>query len=535
MSEESSGSSGSPESAAAGTEEGHSPGATGGAHGGRTTAPVAPPDAQLIATLRDALTAGRYTVDAVNDRLGPVGQAALGRNHTLPGSHALGSDDDPQATLIRLWPLQSEVSTAAVERALPGMLDALVTAGVLHRDGDRIRSAVDLAPYDGDDGTAGWIVSDHTPGMDGRIDEVGDDYVLGVSSASVTLAQIAARNPVGRALDLGSGCGVQSLHLARHADHVVATDLNRRAVTAAAWTFALNDVAVELRHGDLWQPVAGETFDQVISNPPYVMSPPGTAHLTYRESSLPGDDLVRTVALGAADRLNPGGTAQVLANWIHPADGDWRERLAGWFTGSGCAVHVVQREVLDPAEYAEMWLLDAGLQGGPRYRAAYEQWLRHLASTGVAGIGMGWILLYRSESDDPDVTIEHWPSPVAQPVGDALAQRPGQLAVAVRPDDQLLGTRLTLADDVLTETLGPPGAADPSAIVLVQHRGLCRRVQVDTALAGVVGACDGELAVGQLIAAVAGLLDEDETAVTHRLLPRLRELISYGMLIGGPA
>ena len=55
---------------------------------------------------------------------------------------------------------------------------------------------------------------------------------------------------------------------------MVATDLNPRALDLARITFALNRTAVDLRLGDLYQPVAGERFDLVTANPPYVMSPP---------------------------------------------------------------------------------------------------------------------------------------------------------------------------------------------------------------------------------------------------------------------
>ena len=70
--------------------------------------------------------------------------------------------------------------------------------------------------------------------------------MLGVSSASTTLAQLTVRRPVGRALDLGTGCGVQSLHLARHARSVTATDLNPRALELAALTAAVDALAEPL-------------------------------------------------------------------------------------------------------------------------------------------------------------------------------------------------------------------------------------------------------------------------------------------------
>ena len=86
--------------------------------------------------------------------------------------------------------------------------------------------------------------------------------MLGISAASTSLAQLTIREPVGSALDLGTGCGVQALHLAGHADRVVATDVNRRALEIARFNAELNELApVEVRDGSYFEPVAGERFD----------------------------------------------------------------------------------------------------------------------------------------------------------------------------------------------------------------------------------------------------------------------------------
>ena len=49
----------------------------------------------------------------------------------------------------------------------------------------------------------------------------------------------------------------------------------------------------------------------------------------------------------------------------------WDERLRTWVGDSGCDVWVVQREVLDPAEFVELWLRDASERarktGKPQY------------------------------------------------------------------------------------------------------------------------------------------------------------------------
>src|SRR5262249_12448485 len=157
---------------------------------------------------------------------------------------------------------------------------------------------------------------------------------------------------VGSALDLGTGCGVQALHLSTHARHVVATDLSPRALRFAATTAGLAGLGWDLREGDMTRPVRGERFDLVVSNPPFVAGP-GTATHTYRDSGRPGDALCADLASKATSLLNPGGTIQFLANWLHVRGEDWAERVAGWFAGSGLDVWVIQREVSDPHSYVD--------------------------------------------------------------------------------------------------------------------------------------------------------------------------------------
>ncbi|NED63788.1 methyltransferase, partial [Streptomyces sp. SID10244] len=75
---------------------------------------------------------------------------------------------------------------------------------------------------------------------------------------SVSLARAVIRTPVRRALDIGTGCGIQALHLGTHCDEIVATDTNERALALAGATARLNGMRWELRSGSLFEPVAGE-------------------------------------------------------------------------------------------------------------------------------------------------------------------------------------------------------------------------------------------------------------------------------------
>jgi hypothetical protein len=486
--------------------------------------------------LREALRTAHYTVGAVTELLGPVADAALRRNETVPGLLALTGDGGPLATLTRLWPLQDTVPASDAERALPGLVVPLCNAAVLERSGGQVRARLDLRPYAADDADL-WVLSDLTPGLSGRSPRTAADYVLGVSQASTSLAQLTVRRPVGRALDLGTGCGVQALHLAGHSTAVVATDVNERCLQATRFNAALNGTAIDVRSGSLFEPVPGERFDLVVTNPPFVISPGTGERLVYRDSGLPGDEVVRRVVTAAPGHLAPGGWCQVLANWAHVEGQPWEERISGWLDGSGCDAWVVQREVVDPAQYVEMWLTDAGLHGAPGYVERYDAWLSWFTEQRIEAIGFGWLNLRLQDSPGRQVLrIEEWPYEIEQPIGPEVLAWAERIDLLDRLDDEaLLTSRLVRRTDVLQETVGPPGAADPEVIVLRQQRGLRRARQVDTVTAALVGAADGDLAAGQILDAVAQLLERTPAALRREYVAGLRDLVAEGFLVATPA
>lgn len=489
-----------------------------------------------ISRLRDSLLAADYTLDPVLDRIGSAGQDGLTRNVTIPALDALDGADDPQATLIRLFPLQEPQPRASVAAALP--LDDLLATGALRLEGELVKAAIDIRPYGFDDGQpglqpfTGWVVSDPMPGLNLRVTPTRPDYVLGVSPASTTLAQMTMPAGVNRALDLGTGCGVQSLHLARHADSIVATDLNPRALELARITAGLNGLTLDTRLGSLYEPVLDDRFDLIVSNPPYVMSPPdqGGQRLVYRENNFVGDGLVETVVRQAPGHLTPGGTLQVLANWADTAERGWQDRLAEWVEGTDADLWVIEREYLDPYAYIEIWLNDAGLAGSEQWAPRYREWLDYFNQLGITGVGMGWITLTRAGRDKPLVEFETWPWDVQQPVGPALGRRVVDNSRLSRPDEQLLAARWVLRGDVVQESMGTPGASDPSHVVLRQSTGLKRAIEVDTATGGILGACDGELALGTIVDAVASLLGLDPAQTRTQALAVIRGAIAEGFL-----
>ena len=78
-------------------------------------------------------------------------------------------------------------------------------------------------------------------------------------------------------LDLCTGSGLLAVTAALSgAGRVVAADASRAALLSAWLNARLNGVRVVPRHGDLFAAVAGERFDLIVSNPPYLPGPDPT-------------------------------------------------------------------------------------------------------------------------------------------------------------------------------------------------------------------------------------------------------------------
>ncbi|MFI5548765.1 methyltransferase [Streptomyces sp. NPDC051738] len=498
----------------------------------------------VAARLREALLGASFTADGLLELLGAPAYAALARSETVPALRATRGDT-PLEALVRLFLLQQPVPHARVAGVLP--VDACLESGWLVRvgehsdgsddsgdaDGD-LAATVDVRPYGGPGGEDWYIVSDLgcAVGGAGGIGNKGEGVVLGVGGASTTLAGITVRRPVASALDLGTGSGIQALHAAQHATHVTATDLNPRALHITALTLALSGApAAELREGSLFEPLRnGETYDLIVSNPPFVISP--GARLTYRDGGMGGDDLCRSIVQGAGERLNEGGFAHFLANWQHVEGEDWQDRLRSWVP-RGCDAWIVQREVQDISQYAELWLRDAGDHRGDvaEYQARYDAWLDEFEARKVKAVGFGWITLRKASAAVPSITVEEWPHPVEQPLGDTVVAHFERLDyLRVRDDAALLEEHFRLVGEVVQEQIGLPGAEDPEHVVLRQHRGMRRATQVDTVGAGFAGVCDGSLSAGRILDAIAQLMGEDPVLLRDRTPAQIRLLVEQGFL-----
>lgn len=529
-------------------------------------APAAPQDvvgvdAALIARLRDDLESAGFTVDALDELWGEEAAAALFRGQRVAARRAAEpgvARHEPLAVLATAFVLGLPVGAQALASALPALgIEGAWSLGLVALDegGERsettwARPLVDLRPYSYFDGDAGdgswWICSDLGELALGRA--LREDHVLGVGGASNTLSAIMIRDRVGAALDLGTGCGIQALHAARHADRVVATDISHRALRFAEFNALLNGVhTIEFRHGNLFEPVAGESFDLIVSNPPFVITPrvTGVPEYEYRDGGLTGDAIVQAVMRGVREHLDPGGIAQFLGNWEYHGEGEAFDRVRSWLGDEqepgGLDAWIVERELQDAPQYAETWIRDGGTRrGSDDFERLTDAWLDDFAARDVRYVGFGYVTLRRPI--DGAVTLRRFESVTSTGSQESVASSEGGLGshlvrglrmaqwLASVDDEQLRLATLITAPDVTEERHYWPGDDDPTMLALLQGGGFGRRLKADTALAAFVGACDGDLPVGVIVGALADLLDVDAAELGADLLPRVRELIFVGML-----
>ncbi|WP_305094812.1 methyltransferase [Prescottella sp. R16] len=477
--------------------------------------------------LREALTRARYDIDSIVDLIGADAHAALSRHEPVPARRASRSGGD-LGQLIRLFLLDDDCPADGVAAALhPLDLDTAVAAGLVSRDGDTVRAELDLRPLDLGTGNR-WALSD----LDGslRPRATADDHVIGVGEASMTLLRGTPTAPAGTVLDVGTGCGIQALRAADYAGTVTVTDINPRALTLTAATAALNGLDFEILEGSWFEPVAGRRFERIVANPPFVVGEAKVTH-SYRDSGLDLDGASELMISNAVDHLVPGGTAAMLASWLHVDGEDWRHRVASWLPAHGVDAWIVQRDVADPALYVGTWLRDGGADPrDPATEARANAWLDHLEEAGVDGIGFGFVYLRRTDAPS-DILCEDLRHGFEDPLGDeALAYF--ERLTWLR-DHDVLTARFTVRPDTALERVYLPGEDGWSQVVARVHRGGGPQWQhdVDDLAASLLAGmrADG-LPLEELLTLLAFANGEDEDELAAAAVPLVHALVRHGLI-----
>ncbi len=153
-----------------------------------------------------------------------------------------------------------------------------------------------------------YLVSDQSRTLGAPMEEVPVDVVYSaLPSTTSEFMQSLPNTACDSLLDIGTGTGVAALYAASHyARQAWAVDITERSVRVCEFNARMNAIEnVSVRKGDLYQPVADQTFDRIVAHPPYM--PALDSRLIFRDGGEDGEQLTRRIIQGLPDRLRPGG------------------------------------------------------------------------------------------------------------------------------------------------------------------------------------------------------------------------------------
>jgi methylase of polypeptide subunit release factors len=452
-------------------------------------------------------------------QLSPESAAALQKIFQTSGFIALSKGDFPDKspaliTLIRLFVRAEAVTVDEVARALsPLKPDELIHSGLLHQDGDLVQSLLQAQSYQG------LIFF-----SDFRYHEHAEDYVLPVGPSGAHLAGITIRRPVQSALDLGCGCGLQSLLTAQHCTRVTATDINPRALAMTRLNADLNGASnIELLEGSYLEPVQGRRFDLMLANLPYVISP--GKNLMYRDAQ--GDAYLHQLIREIPAFLTEGGYAQLISNWVRKKEDSWWGSLETTLEELGMDAWLIHNGSLDSEEYADRWLGNDSLLKKDRRKLAKtkDAWLQFFDDQGIERIALGDIILRRRTCEQNWVCSASVTKTLEYPAGEQLARLfETQDFLASLPDDEALLETVLIPLDMEVQS-----GEDERGLRAVTTMGFNFQVILSPFTAEVIAHLDGRTRLNDAIQKTGQGMDDNPT-----FLLEIQTLLGLGMLAKSP-
>ncbi|HEY5982514.1 MAG TPA: methyltransferase, partial [Anaerolineales bacterium] len=341
--------------------------------------------------------------------VGVLNRSGYGATQELRFSRGPASLEDSPGYLLPLrrlfWRGELLSTNEAAGALTPLNIAALVEAGVLKEEHGGVRALFQIQVYDGLYFIVDFMPEDHPT-----------DVVLPIGPSSKYLAEITIRKPVDSALDLGCGCGIQALLMSRHARQVAATDINPRAVELTRLNAALNGIMnVETLLGSYFEPVAGRTFDLLVANLPYVITP--ETRYIYRDTGQADDQSIRRNVEQAALHLREGGFAQIMLNWIHAASEAWWRPIENWTRQRNVDGWLLYSHSQTPEQYTKQWLMIDEARQPEEYASATRAWLTWYKQQHIERVGFGVLNLRRRSAPNNWRCSVHVSKTADEPLG----------------------------------------------------------------------------------------------------------------------
>ena len=473
---------------------------------------IASPDIDDVKQIRSFLDREGYNSATLTDTLGRARPPAEGEQQQM-------FDDSREITtanvLIRLFLLGAPVDKATFDEFIPEPVRKIFERSRLTQTSDgMVEGQVVIIPVDD------LLFASDAFRMLGT-DEAAE-FVLPASTHSANfLRLLTMRKPVNTVLDLGCGCGIQALFAARHSASVVATDISARAIAYTRFNAMLNGlVNIVCLEGSLFEPVAGQTFDLVVTNPPFVISP--SESFVYRDNAMELDRFCEALVKEAPAHLNDGGHLQMLCEWVEVDGQSWQDRISAWIRG--CDAWVLHATPILPATYVQQRKNDISVEVD-----ATDNWMAYFDKHNVRAVHPGMLTLRRRNGDNW-LHVQNLSGDVVSPAGKAIAD--GIEAVDFLEscdDDSLLEATLKLADNLGAEQMQSDGKV--TGIYLKLDNALATDAEIDGPVAAFLNLFGGERAVGDCVNEFAATTDADPDKLRGDLLSIVRVFVSRGFLV----
>lgn len=413
--------------------------------------------------------------------------------------------DDPAASVLIAGGGVPEHDAAACGLDV-GVLTRL---GVLTTTGGTIRADVLFERWDG------LLLGRHRVTQSMGEPESAD----GVGPNARALSRMIPRISRGETLDVGCGQGFHAIRAGNHSRRVVATDVSRHALRLAALNANINGATnVEFRRGSLYEPVAGETFDLVVSNAPFVFSP--VHAVTGGGAVAVGDAFSGALVRGVPGHLRMGGFGVFICNWEHAGEGNWESRPCSWVEGAGVDAWVVRLQTSSVDRVIAAWYSS---RVGPNAdnevgcADALRRWREHVDEAGVDSLTMGMIFARRRDGSNWVRCESHSLTDGDEQAGEQVQRVFENQTLLSAPGDRWLDVALRAADAVVAAT------HEDGRVLVQQARGFRCDLALEPMVLRFLGAFDGGCPAKDVVgrfAAESGAAAEHVAAMARELLRR---------------
>jgi methylase of polypeptide subunit release factors len=423
--------------------------------------------------------------------------------------------------LLARWFLGGESMPEAGATGVTGeaFVSTCLAHGLLQRREGLLEPSVVIAPVHGL-----LIAGDLPQGETRRVEEPA----LAINAPALALLDYTVKTDVGTVLDLCSGGGVLGLVASRRADRVVGIDLSPRAIQFGRLNARLNGIHnVEFLEGNAFEPVAGRRFDQIVCNPPFIMTP--SRRFMFSDTGEELDSFCRSLVEQAPGHLVEGGYFQMICNWAQVVDENWSERIRGWVEGSGCDAWILSCNVVKPEQYISKHanVVEMGDQ------SSKSEWLSYLRERRVEFIHSGFIMLRRRDGDNwtnfseirTDLTLKDGGEHIAQ----GFLNR--DLLHHCTASTDLLASRPKLAPGVSLKQLSrwDDGWKRPELTVQAE-RGWNVELPIHADVLPFLTSLDGSRSVGDLAREASETLDRPLEDVERECCRMAWQLLEFGIL-----